>query len=74
MAMRVGPLRGVVRGNTIVLDGPPGLPDGEVVEVVVSVVLPPGEGLRRAAGSWAEGGEELDRFVAETYRLRQLDR
>jgi hypothetical protein len=36
--------------------------------------LPPGEGLRRAFGAWAGDGEELDRFVEETYAARKLDR
>lgn len=36
--------------------------------------LPPGEGLRRAAGAWAEDAEEVDRFVDWVYRERDLDR
>ena len=34
----------------------------------------PGEGLRRAAGAWAEDAEEVDRFIAWTYEQRKLDR
>lgn len=74
MSTLLGKFRGVIHGNTVVLDGSPGLKDGETVEVVLGAALPPGEGIRRAAGSWAEGGDDLDRFVEETYRLRSLDR
>lgn len=74
MSAVIGKHRGVINGNTVVLDASPGLKDGEVVDVVLSVSLPPGEGLRRAAGAWAEGGEELDRFIEETYRLRKQAR
>jgi hypothetical protein len=64
-------LKGVVRGKTIVLEQEPGLPDGQEVAVVV---LPPGEGIRQSAGVWADAGEELDRWLKETQRNRQLDR
>ena len=74
MSTPLGKYRGVIHGNTVVLENSPGLKDGETVEVVLGAALPPGEGLRRAAGSWAEGGEELDRFVEETYRHRSVDR
>ena len=33
--------------------------------------LPPGEGLRRAFGAWAEDAEQLDAFLAEIRRSRQ---
>jgi hypothetical protein len=36
--------------------------------------LPPGEGLRRAFGAWADQSDEVDRFVEENYRLRLIDR
>jgi hypothetical protein len=36
--------------------------------------LAPGEGLRRAAGAWAEDAEEVDRFIEWTYEQRKLDR
>ena len=47
------------------------MPDGLPVHVTVqpaseaSERLPPGEGLRRAFGAWAEDAEELDAFLAE---------
>ena len=59
---------GVVRGKTIELDREPGLPDGQQVTVTVQPTngtekLPPGEGLRRAFGGWADDTEELDRLL-----------
>ena len=75
-------LNGRVHGRTIEFDEP--LPCGEGEQVCVMLLpvpssitakpLPPGEGLRRAFGAWAEDGEELDRFVEEVYSARKLDR
>lgn len=75
-------LHGVVHGRTIELQEDLGLPDGEAVKVVVrrmlpqgSRVLPPGEGIRRSAGAWADSGEEeLDRWLEGVYRDRDNDR
>lgn len=56
--------QGIVHGRTIELDVAPELPDGQTVTVIVQPStnkLPPGEGLRRAFGSWAEDADELDR-------------
>jgi hypothetical protein len=36
--------------------------------------LPPGEGLRRAFGAWADDAEELDRFLEWTDAQRTRDR
>jgi hypothetical protein len=71
---------GVVHGRTIELSQAPGLPEGQAVSVIVKPVasgaekLPPGEGLRRAFGAWADEATELDEFLAETRRLRQRTR
>jgi len=51
-----GIFKGVVRGSTIELERPVGLPDGQEVTVVVRpsngiVNLPAGEGLRRSTGT-----------------------
>jgi hypothetical protein len=67
-------LRGVVHGNTIQLQDELGLPDGEAVAVTVRQVLPPGEGIRRSAGGWADAGEELDRWLEGIRRDRDHDR
>jgi hypothetical protein len=36
--------------------------------------LPPGEGLRRAAGAWAEDAEELDEYLEWSCRQRKIGR
>jgi hypothetical protein len=71
---------GIVHGTTIELGEATGLPDGLEVRVIVQPAnadaerLPPGEGLRRAFGAWAEDAEELDAFQAEIRRARQRSR
>jgi hypothetical protein len=80
MSALPGVFDGVVHGKTIELAKEPGLPDGQAVSVIVKPVepgathLPPGEGLRRAFGSWADDAEELDKFLAETRQLRKRHR
>jgi len=79
--MTSGPLiaKGVVHGKTINLDHEPGLPDGQRVTVTVEPVparekLPPGEGLRRAFGGWADDAEELDKYLEWNRQQRKLAR
>jgi hypothetical protein len=36
--------------------------------------LPPGEGLRRAFGAWAEDAEEVDKFLEWSRAQRKLER
>ena len=75
-----GMFDGVVHGKTIELAREPGLPDGQAVSVIVKPVepsaagSPPDEALRRAFGGWAEGGEELDRFLEWTRQQRLVRR
>ena len=75
-----GMFGGVVHGKTIELVESPGLPDGQAVSVFVRTVepstarLPPGEGLRRAFGGWAEGGDELDQFLEWSREQRSIRR
>jgi hypothetical protein len=72
--------RGVVRGTTIELDEETGLPEGQQVAVTVQPVeamrkrLPPGEGLRRSFGAWADDAKELDRFLEWNRQQRKIDR
>ena len=72
--------RGVVHGKTIELDEETGLSDGQEVNVLVQPVesgehrLPPGEGLRRAFGGWAEDAEELDAYLEWNRQQRQRSR
>jgi hypothetical protein len=72
-------LNGVIHGKTIELEHEPGLPDGQAVTVMIRPVtiqktLPPGEGLRRAFGAWAEDAEELDKYLECNRQQRKLYR
>jgi hypothetical protein len=65
-------LHGILRGRIIELETEPALPDGQAVRVTVRPVLPPGEGLLRSAGGWADADEEeFNEWLAETYRARK---
>jgi hypothetical protein len=74
--------QGVVHGKIIELDSELGLPDGQRVALVVHPLkaassgdsLSPGEGLRQAFGSWAEGGDELDEYLEWNRRQRKITR
>jgi hypothetical protein len=80
MAMQSNVHRGVVHGKTIELDDETGLPDGQEVSVMLQPVkqgeqrLPPGEGLRRAFGGWAEDTEELDAYLEWNRQQRKKSR
>jgi len=71
---------GVVHGKTIELDEDTGLSDGQEVHVVVQPIepdeqlLPPGEGLQRAFGGWAEDAEELDAYLEWNRQQRKMSR
>ncbi len=65
---------GIIHGKTIELQEDLGLPDGEAVKVIVRRSLPPGEGIRRSAGAWADAGKELDSWLEGVYRDRDNDR
>ena len=80
MAMHAPLRRGVVYGKTIELDEETGLSDGQEVNVIVQPVgpgepcLPPGEGLRRAFGGWAEDAEALDAYLEWNRQQRKISR
>lgn len=68
--------KGIIHGNIIELADNPGLPDGENVEIIVTVVKshrPAREGLRRCAGALADSwtGDD-DRILDELQRDRQV--
>ena len=73
-------LRGVIHGKLIELAEEAGLPDGQEVTVSLNPVepsetpLPPGEGLRRSFGGWAEDAEELDQFLEWNRQPRKINR
>jgi hypothetical protein len=67
---------GTIHGKHLDLDQETGLPDGQAVSVMIRPVkekLPPGEGLRRAFGGWADDPEGVDKFVEEVRRLRDME-
>ncbi len=72
--------KGVIHGRMIELERDPGLPDGQEVTVTVQAVteaaqkLPPGEGLRRSAGAWADDAEELDKYLEWNRQQRKRSR
>lgn len=73
-------LKGVVHGKTIELEEQSGLPDGQPVNVTVQPIvekeqrLPPGEGILRSAGAWADDTEELDKFLEWNRQQRKIGR
>jgi hypothetical protein len=73
-------LKGVIHGKTIELEMESGLPDGRPVDVTVrphvetGPRLPPGEGIRRSAGAWADDPECLDDFLKQLRQDREQDR
>jgi hypothetical protein len=73
-------LRGVIHGKLIELAEEAGLPDGQEVTVSLKPVepsetpWPPGEGLRRSFGGWAEDAEELDQFLEWNRQQRKINR
>jgi hypothetical protein len=71
-------LTGTIHGKVIELEREAGLPDGQAVAVTVRPLpqrrLPPGEGIRRSAGAWADDAEGLDRFLEWNRRERKRGR
>jgi hypothetical protein len=76
-------LQGIVHGKIIELDNEPGFPDGQRVSLIVQPSeadssaeknLPPGEGLRRSFGTWADEAEELDAYLEWNRRQRKITR
>jgi hypothetical protein len=67
-----GAILGVVHGNTIKLKEPPGVPDGQEVEVFVrarEATRMQGEGFLRTAGALADD-PYWDDIMAEVHRER----
>ena len=70
-------MRGIVHGKIIELQKETGLPEGQEVSLTlepVTLKLPPGEGIRRSAGAWAEDAEELDKYLEWNRQQRKRSR
>jgi hypothetical protein len=73
-------LHGIIRGNAIQLNEASGFPEGQEVVVRVEPVLGHGdasevlEALKRAAGSWADDPEGLDRYLDWNRQQRKGNR
>jgi len=74
-------LRGIVHGRTIELETEPGFPDGQQVTVTLelvpaqkTVLEDPLEALKRAAGSWSDDSEGLNRFLEWNRQQRKINR
>jgi len=67
-------IKGVVHGKTIELEHEPGVPEGQLVSVVIRPALPAGEGLRQSFGAWAADAQGPDDFIRNVYRDREDDR
>ena len=74
-------LRGTVHGKTIELEAESGLPEGQQVTVTLqpapqqqTVSETPLEALKRAAGSWSDDPEGLDRFLEWNRQQRKINR
>jgi hypothetical protein len=76
-------LRGVITGKIIELEKESGFPPGQEILVTIEPAklgkdnqedFPPGEGLRRAFGAWAEDAEELDKYLEWSRQQRKIGR
>jgi hypothetical protein len=69
---------GVVRGNTIELDGKFDLPDGQAVTLLVrpskSTKRRAGQGIRKSAGGWDDDVKGLDQFLKWSRKQRKNGR
>jgi hypothetical protein len=69
-------LHGIVRGNVIELNEPPGVPEGQEVEVYLRALernRSSGDGFLRTAGALADD-PYWDDIMAEVHRERKLER
>lgn len=74
-------VKGVIHGKTIELEHEPGLPEGQAVTVTLEPIRSEKpsleerrEALKRAAGSWADDPEGLERFLEWNRRQRKTPR
>ena len=80
MVKQINTCRGFIRGKIIEVEEDLDLPNGQEVTVTVPPVsreeryLPPGEGLRRAFGGWAEDADALDEYLQWNRQQRKSGR
>jgi hypothetical protein len=74
-------LRGIVHGKSIELEAESGLPEGQQVTVRLEpapkeqrFIEGPLGALKRAAGSWSDDPEGLDRFLEWNRQQRRINR
>ena len=74
-------LRGVIHGRAIQLQEEPGYPDGQEVTVTVEpsaqsqvTATETLDALKRAAGSWSDDTEGLDRYLEWNRQKRKVHR
>ena len=75
-------LEGIVRGRSIELNQDVGLPDGQSVRVIVDIashaelpyVSDAREALIRAAGSWSDDTDGLERYLEWNRQQRKVTR
>jgi hypothetical protein len=72
-------LKGTVHGKTIELEAESGLPEGQQVTVTLEPQKQTKdesslEALKRAAGSWSDDPEGLDRFLEWNRQQRKINR
>ena len=74
-------VHGIVHGKTIELEAESELPDGQRVTVMIAPMTQPEipaesplEALKRAAGSWSDDPEGLDRFLEWNRQQRKIER
>jgi hypothetical protein len=69
-------INGKIHGKTIELDEDLGVPDGQEVQVQVTIVPPArkwGEGILRSAGGWVDY-PEMDAIMEKIQQERKLER
>jgi hypothetical protein len=69
-------INGKIHGKTVVLDEDLGVPDGQEVQVQVTIVPPArkwGEGILRSAGGWVDY-PEMDAIMEKIQQERKLER
>ena len=65
-------IRGTVHGSTVLLETPPGLPDGQSVTVHLTANANPTTAIENAFGTWSDDDDGLKAFLKQTRQDRQM--